>query len=906
MKKITAGFVLAVLIITPIFSQNPLNTRLNKWYVGTLVEILEEIEHSNGVKIIIDQESLEEIRVNSHPSNISLSKFLDPICKLNKLEYYMDMDGFIHLCTKGKRKVNQKPEYSSKTYTGSPQKNGYTITGKIVDEFSGESLPFVNIIVMGSTVGTYSNVDGYFTLHNVPSDTSRVEISYLGYQKKRIFLSPEMNYTGIEFELIPDTREVGEVIVTAENKDILQTNDQVGLIKFSPYKLFTLPNLGERDVFRSFQLMPGISAANENSSGLYVRGGTPDQVLVLYDGFTVYNVEHLFGFYSAFNSNAIKDVQLFKGGIEPKYGGRLSSVANITGKDGNEKQFNAAFDVGLLSLNGFIESPIGNKTTVIIAGRRSWKSSLYDKIFDQYVDEAENPMLDRFRSQGENTAKSYFYDLNGKLTTRPTDKDKISLSIYSGEDILDNAIEPNFGGGMRGGGMGFTDLTMTNTDLTNWGNLGSSLKWSRKWSEKFYSNVLLSYSSYFSTRNRTSEGSYTNEEDELVSINRGHIEDNQLKDYSGKIDFEYRNNDWNTIEFGTKITYNDIKYNYSQNDTLTIIDRHTTGITNSAYLQDRLELMEDRLKIMGGIRYTYFSGTGKSYFEPRLNASFNINDNIKLKASAGRYYQFAMRVVREDILEGSRDFWALADDDLLPVSSSNQYIAGISWENPGYLIDLEAYYKPLYNMTEYSLRYTSSQPGPPGEGSGTGVTYDEHFFTGDGSARGIDILLQKKLGNYTGWLGYTWGQVVYNFPDFGDYDFYANHDVTHEFKAVNSYKWRNWTFAGTWMYITGRPYTTPEGGYQIDLLDGTTSDYINVSVKNGYRLPNYHRLDLSASYNFKLGGTMPCNLNFSIFNAYGRKNVWYREYQIIENEVIETDVNFLGFTPNISLNIKFR
>lgn len=906
MKKFAAGLFLAFFINASLFSQNPLNIKLNHWYLGSLGEILEDIENYNDVKFIVDQESINKIKVNSHPGNISLARFLDPICKLNKCEYYIDMDGVIHLGIKGKIKINVKPEYSVKTYMGSPEKHNYTISGKVVDEFSGESLPFVNIIVLGSTVGTYSNVDGYFTLLNVPSDTSRVEISYLGYKKKKIYLNPEMDFTGVAYELIPDTREVGEVVVVAENKDILQTNDQVGLIKFSPFKLSTLPNLGERDVFRSFQLMPGISAANENSSGLYVRGGTPDQALVLYDGFTVYNVEHLFGFYSAFNSNAIKDVQLFKGAIEPKYGGRLSSVANITGKDGNEKQFNAAFDVGLLSVNGFVESPIGNNTTLILAGRRSWKSSLYNKIFDQYVEEGENPMLDRFRSQGENTARSYFYDLNGKLTTRPTDKDIISLSIYSGEDILDNAVEPNLGGGMRGGGMNFTDMTMTNTDLTNWGNLGSSLKWSRQWSDKLYSNVLLSYSTYFSTRIKTSEGSYTNDEDELISINRGHIEDNQLEDYSAKADFEYRNNDWNTIEFGTLFTYNDIKYNYSQNDTLTIIDRHTTGMTNSAYLQDRLELMEDRLNVIGGIRYTYFTGTGKSYFEPRLNASFKINDNIKLKASAGKYYQFAMRVVREDILEGSRDFWALADDELLPVSSSQQYIAGISWENPDYLVDVEAYFKPLHNMTEYSLRYTNSESGPPSPGSGTEVTYDENFFTGDGTARGIDVLLQKKLGNYTGWLGYTWGQVVYNFPDFGDYDFYANHDVTHEFKAVNSYKWRNWTFAGTWMYITGRPYTTPEGGYQIDLLDGTTSDYINVSVKNGYRLPNYHRMDLSASYKFTLVGTMPCNINFSIFNVYGRKNIWYREYQIIENEVIETDVNFLGFTPNISLNIKFR
>ncbi|HML83952.1 MAG TPA: TonB-dependent receptor, partial [Bacteroidales bacterium] len=212
-----------------------------------------------------------------------------------------------------------------------------------------------------------------------------------------------------------------------------------------------------------------------------------------------------------------------------------------------------------------------------------------------------------------------------------------------------------------------------------------------------------------------------------------------------------------------------------------------------------------------GLRYNLFTPTSGSYFEPRINSSYQILPWLKLKASAGKYYQFARRVIREDILQGSRDFWVLSDNDNLPVSSSDQVALGFSVENRDLLFDAEVYFKKLYNITEYSLRYTYN----PKE-----VDYEESFYTGNGEVRGIDLLLQKKSGKFNGWIGYTLGQVVNRYPDFGNYDFYASNDVTHEFKLVGSYQMKNWVFGATWIYTTGRPYTAPEGGYQVTLLDG--------------------------------------------------------------------------------------
>lgn len=893
MNKALALFILFFTSLISYAQDSILDTNIDSWFCCDLDAAFVDMSETYNLKFHYDKSAFKEIRFTEHPRNKPLKEVLDNICKYNKLQYFVNDDQTIWVVDKWFKR-GQETVYETKVFTGASTKENFSITGQIVDDLSHESLPFVSITVQGNTQGTISNVDGNFTLINIPSDTSTIVFSYIGYEKKEVFLSPKTITSDLLITLKQQALVLNEVNVTAEIQDVMQVSkQQAGIYKMSPIKLQTLPNLGEKDILRSFQLMPGISAANENSSGLYVRGGTPDQVLVLYDGFTVYNVEHMFGFFSAFNSNAIKDVQLFKGGFDAKYGGRLASVVEITGKDGNQKGFNMAGDISMMSANAFIEFPVGNKITATLSGRRSWKSPLYDKLFEQYTDVSEEGPQTGFRlGGGTQQTTSYFYDMNAKVTYSPSVKDRISFSFYNGKDELSNELNPDAGG--RPGG---ADVSIESVDETSWGNTGASINWSRQFSDRFYMNALVSYSNYFSLRDKSSSGSMISSDGESTSFTRGITEDNNLLDYTSKVDFEYQLNENNHIQFGAQVTHNDIDYTYVNADTLTIIDRKTTGQIYTGYLQDKLSLFDGKFVVTPGLRYNYFTGTQKNYFEPRLISVYNISDKWRIKASYGDYYQFASRVVREDVTGGSRDFWVLADDDQLPVSSSRQYILGAAYETPDYLFDVEAFYKDMDNITEYSLRVKTDR---------TGIDYSENFFTGYGTARGIDVLVQKKYGNFTGWVAYTWSQVIHHIDEYGDYDFYAAHDVTHELKLVGTYKWKKWDFGATWIYATGRPYTAPEGGYELSLLDGTSADFINVSVKNGNRLPAYHRLDLSANYNFTFGKKSPASIGFSIFNAYNRSNVWYNEYEIIENEVIETPVYYLNFTPNINLTFKLK
>ena len=419
---------------------------------------------------------------------------------------------------------------------------------------------------------------------------------------------------------------------------------------------------------------------------------------------------------------------------------------------------------------------------------------------------------------------------------------------------------------------------------------------------KLYLNISGSYSNYFSYAERSTSGGFTRGDGGSGSISRSNIEDNNLVDISARGDFEYKLTENNQIEFGTQFSQYDINYSYTQNDTFKVIDRSTDGQLSSGYLQDKISFAKNKLTVTPGVRYNYFTETGKSYYEPRLNFMYKLSKNINLKGATGRYYQFAKRVIREDITQGSRDFWVLSDNNNLPVSGSDQHILGISYDMGDYLFDIETFYKKLYNVTEYSLRFHPVRE----RGRDMSMEYSENFFTGKGIAKGIDVLAQKKYGNFNGWLAYTWSQVTNNIEEFGDFDFYAAHDVTHEFKATLMYKWKRWDLGTNWIYTTGRPYTSPEGYYELTLLDGTTPGYINATVKNGKRFPSYHRLDMSATYHFQIHRKNPATLGLSLFNIYNRSNLWYSKYEIVDNKVMVTPVYYLGITPNINFTIKLR
>lgn len=786
--------------------------------------------------------------------------------------------------------------FISYTVLAQQKQFNHTLSGKIKDKATGEALPNATVQVKGAKTGVAANVDGYFLLTNIPSDTSTIVVTYLGYPPTEVKLTKAQSYSDFKIELASDAKELNTVTVVAAKKQdvVMADRNTVGVIKMTPKLLQQLPNVGEKDVMRSFQLMPGVSASNESSSGMYVRGGTPDQNLVVYDGFTVYHVDHLYGFYSAFNSNALKDVQLYKSSFESRFGGRLASVTEITGKDGNQNKFNIGADVSLLSLNAYAEVPIGDKFSSIVAFRRSYKGPFYNEIFTMF-----NPSSSggggKAGESSSSTVASYFYDLNGKFTYRPTKRDIISLSIYNGTDHLDNS------GSGKADATGGGTITASSTDLTNYGNFGSSLKWSRKWSDKLYGNTLVSFSNYYSIRNNTQSKTLTSPSGTVQTSTQGLYENNDLNDFSFKSDYQYELKNNRQLLFGVFGSYYDIAYQYTQNDTVSVVNKKSNETSAGAYLQAKLKFAKDKLMFVPGIRASYYSGTGKPYFEPRALATYALTDRVTLKGATGLYYQFANRITREDILAGSRDFWLLANGTSIPVSSATHFTFGTSYENNNYLFSVEGYYKKLNNLTEYSLRFNPQPQGP-------GVSLSENFFSGYGDAKGIEFLAQKKIGKIAGWVSYTLGQARNNYAVYSDTYYPANQDVTHEFKAVGIYKLKKLDFSATWVYATGRPYTGPSGAYNVTLLDGSSQNFYTVTAKNGQRLPAYHRMDIAANYKLfgKKNGKEFGSIGLSIFNVYNRINTWYKQYTIVNNQILQNNVNYLGLIPNLTFSYNLR
>lgn len=910
------------------------NLRLTKNYFGKVDAIVDEVGRDLGVRFVFDRDHLSKYSAVVTYSDVKTVNAL-----LAMLESSWDMateiggDGFIYiardadalarLMSGNTQAIEQVVEERREARVATAAvKRDFTLTGEVADVASGERIPYASIAIDGTTKGAMTDANGRFTLHGVPADNAQLTVSYIGYIRKFVTLTPSADNPPLLVEIEQQKQQIAEVFVYGR-KDDKALEQSVGeqKIKMSPAALKFLPNVGEKDIMRSFQLMPGVSASNENSSGMYVRGGTPDQNLIVCDGFTVYYVDHLYGFYSAFNSNAIKDVQLYKGGFESKWGGRLASVTEITGKDGNDRRVSGGGDLSLLSVNAFLEVPIGKRITTMMAFRRSYQGWLYSRISgqrgaDDGTSEEQTAMPSRPGMPGGSEAaqKSYFYDVNGKLTWSVTDRDILSVSVFNGTDFLDNTLSfgfPGGGGGMGGGGFGGgrPNFSMDNSDYTRYGNFGVSGRWTRKMNDRLTSTLVASYSNFYSDRDESRRITVTDDEtDEETTIRSGIIEDNSLRDMSLNAAFKYEAGERNTLGFGVFGTYYDIGYSYAQSDTLRLVDKRDNAAMAGVYLQDKIRLANNKLVLTPGVRATWFGNTGKAYVEPRMAASWNFAPRLTLNGATGLYYQFANRVTREDVMSGNTDFWILSGGNDIPVSSSTHLNLGVNYDLPDYLFSVEGYYKRNRDISEYTMRFQRSLASVTGFGGrGGSMEATEEFFTGDGYATGVEFLAQKKAGTFSGWLSYTLGEVKNRFPRQSDKYFPAAQDVTHEFKAVGVYKLGNLDFSATWIYSTGRPYTAPLGGYTLELADGSTETYFAVSDKNNFRLPDYHRLDLAASFRFDTFGSRgrSQSIGVSLFNAYNRKNVSAKKFEVVDGQILESNINYLSITPNVTLSLRF-
>lgn len=766
------------------------------------------------------------------------------------------------------------------------------ISGRVVETGTNEVLPLANIINLSTNKGVSTNTEGYFSLFYRQGDSLLLKVTYVGYQSKNLRYGPYDVPDKLNIALEPLSAQLKEVVISADANKFINTDRGISQISLSPKQIALLPSIGETDIFRSLQLLPGVSGTNENSSGLFIRGGTPDQNLVLLDGMTIYRVDHFFGFFSAFNANAIKDVQLFKGAFPAKYGARIGGVVDLTGRTGSFEQVNGNVGVNLLSANASIEVPLSEKVSIFFAGRRSFtdlmQTGVYNAISENLYQQDDIPGLARV------TPDFNFYDLNSKINFRPSEKDIISLSYYRGNDFLDESRDIRNEIDIQDSDDDILALIDVD-EITDWGNQGLSATWSRQWSPRYFHTMQLATSRYKSNYdvNVDVEATIPNRDSTILEFDFKFEEENIIDDLSGRYDGEWLASASHKVAFGASFTQSEIDYLGVFNDTSTLLDLNQKSKLWAGYISDTWT-PGSKLQVTAGARLSYYDLTEDILLAPRLSLQYSVTDKLKIKAGYGRHYQNVNRIINENVTQGSRDFWLMADDELVRISNSHQYVVGASYNANQWLLNVEAYYNDVSDLTEFSERVGNGSDNPA-----------DLFFSGDGVAKGLEILLQKKQGKYTGWVAYTLGRVKNTFTAFnGGEPFPALQDQLHEFKFVNSYEIEGWNFSASFIYGSGRPYSRPSNQYDITLLDGTNANFIGVGPRNGSRLKPYHRLDLSAHHIFPMGKCKG-DIGLSIFNFYGRLNTWYFEYDFSQDPVLTTEITYLGFTPNLSFTFTF-
>lgn len=773
------------------------------------------------------------------------------------------------------------------TLNGFSQIEKYTISGSIKDVENGEDLIGVNVIVKEQPgIGTISNVYGFYSL-TLPKGKYTIVYRYIGYDIKEFPVTLDKNITN-NIEIKPASTTLKTVEVTGEKEDNNIRSNEMSVSKIEMKEIENIPVLfGERDVMKTVQLLPGIKSAGEGNAGFYVRGGAADQNLILLDEAPVYNASHLLGFFSVFNSDAIKDVKIYKGGIPAEYGGRLSSVMDIKMKDGNSKQLGVSGGVGLISSKLTVEAPIvKNKGSFIISGRRT-----YADVF-----------LKLSKDEKQKNTTLYFYDLNLKANYRLGKKDRIFLSGYFGRD--------KFGFG--------------STLDFDWGNSTGTLRWNHLFTDKLFSNTSLIFSNY----------SY-----KIALSNVADITSN-IQDFNLKQDFGYYINDKNTLKFGGNSVFHkfkpgEIESKASQN--FNNFNVPTTYSLESALYVSNEQKISPLLTATYGLRYSNFSQLGpgdiysydtegevvdtttykknkvvESYnnIAPRIGLTYILTETSSVKASYNRTYQY-LHLLSNTTSSSPTDVWIPSSNNVKP-EAADQFALGYfrNFKDNTYEFSVETYYKLLDNAIDYRI--------------GAEVTLNEtaegELIYGEGRAYGAEFFVKRRKGKTTGWLSYTIARSEKQFNEVNQGAWYpARQDRTHDISIVLMHNFSERVQASTtWVYYTGNAVTFPTGKY---VIDGQIVNYY--TERNGYRMPDYHRLDVGLTLKNKpykvikdvdtgeeieVKRKVESSWNFSIYNLYARENAYSIYFRESENEPGKTEavrLSLFKIIPSISYNFKF-
>jgi hypothetical protein len=737
------------------------------------------------------------------------------------------------------------------------------LSGIVREAESKETIVGATISIKALKIGAVTNKSGFFTLKGIPAGTHRVTVSYLGFAKQELDVTfAEEEAKKLNVELKKQITKSGEVVVSAERGEAEKRQISVSQVNIPIEQISQIRIGGEADVFRAIQFLPGVLSSSQISSGLFVRGGSPDQNLVLVDGAAVYNPSHLFGFFSTFNTDAIKDVELIKGGFPAQYGTRLSSVINITQKDGNREKYEGLASVGLIASRASAQGPLGDGS-FFVGGRRTYLELVRAVV---PIDELTG---------GIPIPNFWFYDVNAKVTQNIGQHDKISASVFlSSDDLQFNSAGLN-----------------VNIDI---GNQAGAIRWTHIFNESLFSTVVVSSSAYRNNFSGSNSGFSFNVE-------------NSIRDITARADLEWYASNELTFNFGGEVS--SFLFGYKQDFTgrrdtnqpaLPGADASTNFSLNdwtySAYFQTNYQF-SSTLSAQAGLRAFYLQDNGSLLWDPRLSLRWELSPELTVKASWGVFHQYLRLASNPDFT--FFDTWLPTDASLGP-SSSTHYIVSFETRPTIFGMDdldfnFDVYYKTLININELNTFAIRSRRA------------SEIFFSGDGEAYGGEIFLQKKSGRFTGWVGYALGWVTGQFDSInGGARFFPRYDRRHDFKVVAQYELNDkWELGASFIFQSGQPFTGVSSRFQTTFPGERIGTGVTVSTpRNGLRLPPSHQLNLSGNYKFTLAG-FKARLLIDIFNVYSRQDIWFRFYDTTKPVVEVTDVRLLPILPTVTLEVKF-
>ncbi len=793
----------------------------------------------------------------------------------------------------------------------------YTISGYVEDASTGERL--IGAIVFdedNKSNSTMSNEFGYFSLQ-VKKKEVNLRVMYIGYENfsQKLTLRGDTMIT-IKLNL---ENQLREVVVTSQRQKVQST--QMSSIDVPVKLIQSLPVIfGEVDLMKSLQLLPGVQSGVEGSSGIYVRGGGPDQNLILLDGVPIYNANHLFGFFSVFNTEAIKDVTLIKGGFPAHYGGRLSSVIDIRMKDGNLKKYGGSVSVGIISSKFTLEGPIvKDKASFIISARRTYIDALaypFIKIFG--TQKTEQP---DYKDETSFLPGYYFYDLNTKFNYKIDDKNRVFFSLYSGDDKVYINVNEHYENFPDSGERVVSDEN--DKFRLGWGNTIAALRWNHVFAKKLFMNATLTYSRFRFYTSMNMDYKENNETLEFfdVSYNSG------INDWAGNIDFYYKPNNKHKIRFGFNGIYHTflpglVSLNMKVTDEGWEVD--TSFGSSPLYAPEFATYFEDdfsltnRLKINAGVRLSAFKVRDSLFVspEPRLAMRFLVSPDFSIKASYAEMMQY-LHFLTNNTIGLPVDLWLPATDLTVP-ENSWQTALGVSFllKNK-FSFSVEGFYKEMHNIIELKEGETIfSQPGE----EGMGEIWEQKVEQGNGWAYGGEFFVRKETGKLQGWIAYTLSWSLRQFPNinFGKV-FPYKYDRRHDISVVLNYKFNKKIDMGmTWVFGSGTPITIPLGEYYTISDSRPTSityypDKVIVSghkyfeQRNNYRLPSYHRLDLSVNlHKEKKHGTR--TWSFGVYNAYNHINPFYTEinYDFESDKSVLRVYSIFPIMPSISYKFVWK